>query len=214
MTKSITQKTTTKQVQNLKNYFLSCDTQIKYFTCLLILLFSSIGWGQSTANYNFTFGASTLNNMTGSTSLMSGVNDDTGSSVFPIGFNFIYMGNLYSHVSVNSNGQARLHTSSGATSIGGTNITLYAASTVTLAPMAGDNETGNGMNYLVTGSAPNRKLIIEWNNFYVNYVNISNSGNMQLVLNETTGVFEYIYGNILNTLLLISLLINVCVFRL
>jgi hypothetical protein len=47
MTKSITQKTTTKQVQNLKNYYLSCATQIKYFTCLLILLFSSMGWGQT-----------------------------------------------------------------------------------------------------------------------------------------------------------------------
>jgi hypothetical protein len=137
--------------------------------------------------------------MTGSTSLMTGVNDDAGSTVFPIGFNFIYMGNIYSHVSVNSNGQARLHTSSGATAIGGSNVSSYSLSTVTLAPMAGDNEVGNGMSFLVTGSAPNRKLIIEWNNFYVNYVNISNSGNMQLVLNETTGVFEYIYGNILNS---------------
>jgi hypothetical protein len=198
MTKSITQKTSTKQVQNLKNYFLSCTKPIKQLACLLIFLFSSMSWGQSTANYNFTFGASTLNAMTGSTSLMTGVQDDTGSTVFPIGFNFIYMGNVYSHISVNSNGQVRLHTSSGATAIGGSAISSYSSATVTIAPMAGDNQVGNGMSYLVTGSAPNRKLIIEWNKFYVSLTDV-NSGNMQLVLYEGTGVFEFIYGNIVNS---------------
>ncbi len=192
-------KSITKLAHNLNYYLLSYTKQTKYLTCLFILLFSSMGWGQSTANYNFTFGASTLNAMTGSTSLMTGVQDDTGSTVFPIGFNFIYMGNVYSHISVNSNGQVRLHTSSGATAIGGSAVTTYASSTVTLAPMAGDNETGNGMNYLVTGSAPNRKLIIEWNNFYAYYSDPAISGNMQLVLNESTGVFEFIYGNIINS---------------
>jgi len=48
MTKSITQKTTTKQAHNLNNYLLSCKNQTKYLTCLLILLFSSMGWGQVT----------------------------------------------------------------------------------------------------------------------------------------------------------------------
>ena len=86
-------KSITKLAHNLNYYLLSYTKQTKYLTCLFILLFSSMGWGQSTANYNFTFGASTLNAMTGSTSLMTGVQDDTGSTVFPIGFNFIYMGN-------------------------------------------------------------------------------------------------------------------------
>jgi len=177
----------------VRNFSLICS--------LLIVLFFSVGkgWGQSTANYAFTFGSSSLNSMTGSTSLMTGVNDDAGSTVFPIGFNFIYMGTSYSHISVNSNGQARLHTSSGASAIGGSNVSSYSLSTVTLAPMAGDNEVGNGMSFLVTGSAPNRKLIIEWNNFYAYYSDPQVSGNMQLVLYETTGVFEYIYGNILNS---------------
>jgi hypothetical protein len=42
MTKSIT-----KLAQNLKNYYLSCKNQTKYFTFLLMLLFSSTGWGQT-----------------------------------------------------------------------------------------------------------------------------------------------------------------------
>jgi hypothetical protein len=62
MTKSITQKTSTKQVQNLKNYFLSCTKPIKHLTCLLILLFSSMGWGQ--VNYSQTWASTGLNSWT------------------------------------------------------------------------------------------------------------------------------------------------------
>ena len=158
--------------------------------------------GQSSANYVFTTGTSTLNSMTGSTPI-PGITtfpaDDSGSTVLPIGFNFVYMGVNYSYFSVNSNGQMRLHTTAGATAIGGTNVSTYSASTVTFAPMAGDNETGTGISYLVTGTIPNRKLIIEWNNFYAYYSDPQTSGNMQLVLNEGTGVFEFIYGGIKNS---------------
>jgi hypothetical protein len=71
MTKSITQKTTTKLAHNLKNYCLSCNAQIKHLTCLLMLLFASMSWGQVTvqigsgntrsaavpivSNYGFTY---------------------------------------------------------------------------------------------------------------------------------------------------------------
>ena len=49
MTKSIT-----KPLINLNNYLLSCITQIKYFTFLFMLLFSSMGWGQTyLANQSF-----------------------------------------------------------------------------------------------------------------------------------------------------------------
>jgi len=41
-------KSITKLAHNLKNYLLSHTKQTKYFTCLLILLFSSMGWGQTT----------------------------------------------------------------------------------------------------------------------------------------------------------------------
>jgi hypothetical protein len=109
------------------------------FITLFVALFSFVFvQGQSSANYSFSTGASTLNSMTGGTVIMTGVQDDTGSTVYPIGFNFIYMGSVYSHFSVNSNGQMRLHASAGATAIGGGSVSAYAASTVTLAPMAGD----------------------------------------------------------------------------
>ena len=77
MTKSITQKTTTKEAHNLNNYYLSCATQIKYFTCLLILLFSSMGWGQVTSTtYDFSANATgwtgTMTRRTSTTSSMCG----------------------------------------------------------------------------------------------------------------------------------------------
>jgi hypothetical protein len=40
-------KSFTKPVINLNNYLLSCANQIKYLTCLFILIFSSMGWGQT-----------------------------------------------------------------------------------------------------------------------------------------------------------------------
>ena len=194
--------------ENKKVGFVSTFTSLfGKFKCMALVMFviltvSQFSLAQSTANYTFSTGVSTLNSMTGSTPVPGIIvfpADDSASTVVPIGFNFIYMGTHYSHFSVNSNGQLRLHTNAGATPISGTNVASYAASTITFAPMAGDNEVGNGMSFLVTGSAPNRSLVIEWNNFYANFVDPQTSGNMQLVLNETTGVFQYIYGNILNS---------------
>lgn len=191
---------TSSQNQDGTSYTATKRNWLSFVTVFVALLSFVFVQGQSSsANYSFTSGTSTLNSMTGATSLVTGNQDTWGSSVFPIGFNFIYMGNIYSHISVNSNGQARLHTTSGATAIGGSAVTGYAASTVTLAPMDGDNEVNNGMSYLVVGTAPNRKLIIEWNQFYAYWTDSTTSGNMQLVLNESTGVFEFLYGSILNT---------------
>lgn len=190
------------QKQNAASYAYGRRNWFSFVFTFMMLFYFGFVQGQSAANYTFTYGPSTLNSMTGSTPV-PGITtypaDDSGSTVLPIGFNFIYMGVNYSYFSVNSNGQMRLHTTAGATAIGGTNVSTYSASTVTFAPMAGDNETGTGISYLVTGTIPNRKLIIEWNNFYAYYSDPQTSGNMQLVLNEGSGVFEFIYGGIKNS---------------
>ena len=166
---------------------------------LFVLSFTRIN-AQSLANYTFATSTSgSLQDMTGATTLITGNNDDTGVPVFAIGFDFYFMGTKYTHISANSNGQARLHTSSGATAIGGSAVTAFSAGNATFALMAGDNELNNGMTSLVVGTAPNRKFVIEWNQFYAFYNDITNSGNMQMILNESTGVVEYIYGNIINS---------------
>ncbi len=183
-----------REYENLKNEKKSLVFIMVFFSLISCFFVRA----QSSVNYVLTSGPSSFNSMSGATTLFSGVQDNWGSSVLPIEFNFNYMGISYSHFSVNSNGQLRLHTNASATSIGAAAVSAYTASTATIAPMAGDNRTGNGMTYLISGTAPNRKLIVEWSNFYISIPDITNSGSMQLVLNEGTGVIEFIYGNILN----------------
>lgn len=172
-----------------------------FFVLLLFLSLGQTSWAQSITNYSFSSVATgSLEDVSsGATSLMTGNQDDTASTVNAIGFDFYFMGTKYTHFSANSNGQVLLHTSSGATAISGGNITSPSSNVAMLAPMCGDNEVNNGMRFKVLGIAPNRKFVLEWNQFYAYYTNITNSGNMQLWLNETTGVIEYIYGSIYNS---------------
>ena len=152
--------------------------------------------GQSTANYTFSyaFNGSLQDISTGATTLLTGNNDDAASAVNNIGFTFYFMGVPYTQFSANSNGQIRLGSTATATTYSG-----YTASTAVIAPMSGDNEINNGMTYKVINSAPNRILVIEWNQFYVYYTNITNAGNMQALLYEGSGKIEFIYGDIYNT---------------
>ncbi|MBU3659862.1 MAG: T9SS type A sorting domain-containing protein [Flavobacteriales bacterium] len=170
------------------------------FMALTVVFSSSKIYGQTLANYTFSSNTTgSLQDMTGATVLLTGNNDDAASSVIPIGFDFYFMGTKYTHISANSNGQARLHTSATATAIGSSNVSSFSSGNATFALFSGDNELNGGMSAIVLGSAPNRKFVLEWNQFYVFYTNISNSGNMQLVLNESSGVVEYVYGNIINS---------------
>ena len=164
---------------------------------LFAMVFGLVGWGQSTANYTFSYitNGSLVDISVGATSLMSGNNDDAGSTLQNIGFTFYFMGTPYTQFSANSNGQLRL----GSTLVGGSAISTYSASVPILAPMGGDNEVNNGMSFKVTGTAPNRVLVVEWNQFYVWYTNISGAGNMQALLYETSGKIDFIYGDIYNS---------------
>jgi hypothetical protein len=155
---------------------------------------------QSIANYAFsTSTTGTLEDLSvGSTSIMTAaVHDDDVTTVNPLGFNFTFMGVTYSHFSANSNGQFQFHTSGSATAIGA-NVTP-SAGVPNLFPMTGDNELSGGIRYKVIGSAPNRKFVLEWSQFYVYYTDITNAGNMQLWLNESNGQIDFVYGAIYNS---------------
>ncbi len=168
----------------------------KFLLFLIGLMISVWTMGQSTANYAFSyaFNGSLQDISSGATVLLTGNNDDAAGPVTNIGFTFYFMGTPYTQFSANSNGQIRL----GSTQISSSS-TAYTASTAILAPMGGDNEINNGMTCKVIGSAPNRILVIEWNQFYVYYTNITGAGNMQALLYESTGQIQYIYGEIYNS---------------
>ncbi len=157
----------------------------------------NVGWTQSIANYAFTTNAtSSLTDMSsGETSLLTAAtyHDDDASAVTNIGFTFVYMGVPYTQFSINSNGQLRL----GSTVITGVNYSTPTAITTILAPMAGDNAikaTGR-VAYKVTGTAGSKVLTVSWEDFTVPFSSTNTGATMQLRLYETTGIIEFVYGN-------------------
>ena len=182
------------------NFFKKCLALSALFA---FMCFSPHGLlrAQSIANYSFsTSTTGTLEDLSvGSTSLLTGNQDDVATTVNALGFNFGFMGGAYSHFSANSNGQVLLHTSGTAPAISGSSVSAPAASTPYLFLMAGDNEVNDGMRYKVIGTAPNRIFVLEWTQFYAQWTNITNAGNMQLWLHEGSGVIEYVYGEIYNS---------------
>ncbi|HEX9979605.1 MAG TPA: GEVED domain-containing protein, partial [Flavobacterium sp.] len=179
--------------------------KFSWLTSLLMLLMLlgsfQIASAQNIANYAFAGSATgTLEDLSsGATVGLTGNNDSGGTAVHPIGFDFYFMGVRYTHFSANANGQFRLHTSAGDTAISTTSVSSYSAGVNTFAPMAGDNEVNNGIRFKIVGTAPNRKLVIEFNQFYAYFVNITNAGNMQAWLNEGTSAVAYVYGEIYNS---------------
>ncbi len=158
----------------------------------------------SATTYAFTSGAGVgLEDMSSGTTLLVGANlDDNASAVTNIGFDFWYDGVRFTQYSVNANGLCRLGSVSVTTEFDngsgtfGFNTTTNAPK---IAPYFDDLWTGtNGkVHFKVTGSAPNRKLIVEWLNEQIPRVASGNAGagTFQMWLFETTGVIEFVYGN-------------------
>jgi hypothetical protein len=133
--------------------------------------------------------------------------DDNRSFPVDIGFDFWYDGVRYTEVNISTNGYIDFSTS---TANGGPTTGPYGYSNTAftdpggtlncIAPMYDDMTTqgatdplGSGIRYVVTGSAPNRVMTIEWANMAV-YQNTTPSLNFQVKLHETTGQIEYVYG--------------------
>lgn len=140
-------------------------------------------------------GFTTIDGQGGTTDVF-GVDQPNSSVSIGIGFNFIYAGTSYSNINITTEGTAIL----GTPSLSSTNQDLYTPATpqILLAPWWDDQELNytsfpNGkIQYLTTGSSPNRVFTIEWNK-----VNISGSTGTfftyQVKLYETTNVIEFIY---------------------
>lgn len=195
---------------------------IRRIQALLIILFiSSAGftYSQSCANYTVTRNTGT------SYSSISGLNpsffswrntasnqdDDNRSYQEPIGFDFWYLGVRYTQFSANLNGTIDFSSSTSDGNNGGNgpygpnynNVFSTAGKTMlALAPLYDDLWTaGSGTAPVATsiffqtsGTAPNRVLTIEWQNFD-KWNSSTGSLNFQVKIYETTGVIEFLYGN-------------------
>lgn len=170
---------------------------------LLIALFASFIFeanGQAVNTYGFAASTGgTLDAMTGSTQLIGTGSDDGASPVTNIGFTFNYAGTNYTQFSANANGLVRL----GATAVT-TQYTNSAANANTATPVimpywddlaTGSAAGGGKVHYLLTGSAPNQRLIIEW--FVTIPRNTTGAANarFQCILEETTNKIYFVYGN-------------------
>jgi hypothetical protein len=170
----------------------------KVYLLALTVLFSVIARAQSAVNYNFT--TTTTGSLTdmssGTTQLLAANIDDTPSPLTNIGFDFFFQGVRYSQFSINENGVLRLgataQTSTPYKPLGQAGIPIITAYGADQRTHAGDGK----VHYKVTGSAPNRTLIVEWLN---NQANFNSGGTADLtyhvLLSESTGAIQFVYGN-------------------
>jgi hypothetical protein len=151
------------------------------------------------ATYPFTnFSAVALEDMSsGTTQLVASNQEDTVSSVNSIGFDFWLDGVRQTQFSVNANGLIKL--GSLVVSTASANDLANAGNIPQIAPYWDDLFTGtNGkVHFKIVGSAPNRKLVIEWQNMQIPRVGFNNAGagTFQCWLSETTGLIEFVYGS-------------------
>src|ERR1041385_3286524 len=116
----------------------------------------------TTYPFTTTAGPELEDQSSGTTQLLGANVDDAASSVTTMGFDFWFVGTRYTQFSVNSNGLIRL----GSAQISGTaaNDLTTASNLPAIAPYWDDIFVGtNGkVHYKVVGTAPNRKLVVEW----------------------------------------------------
>jgi len=170
--------------------------KILLFTILMFLIAGS-SLGQSMSNYAFSFStsASLIDISTGSTQLVASNIDDTPSGLFDIGFTFIFMGGAYTQFSASPDGFIKLGPPAATSQF--TNSTTSTTNIPKIYPRWDDLATGVGgyVRYKVIGVEPNRQCVIEW--FVTVPRNTSGDANtyFQAILNETSGIVEFIYGN-------------------
>jgi hypothetical protein len=192
---------------------------LRCYVLVSIVLFLFIpASGQNSTNYtinNFVNGSlsADMNGNTISTvsapDLMANTVTNSITALQPIGFDFFFMGKYYSHFVCTDDGAIALGVASSPTAMLFTNIANDLTRTVSFPSLSNnapvlapfwDNirmpNSGPTIRKIVTGTAPNRCLVIEYN---VN-INTSSSatnatGQFQVRLYETTGVIEYVYGS-------------------
>jgi hypothetical protein len=174
---------------------------------LLIMCSAGLSLGQSTANYAFStnnngsfspdINGSVVDMSSGTSTLIGPGIDNNRSSVLNIGFDFYFMGNGFSQFSVNEDGVLQLGSTQVAANI--YTITGGTATSPRLSAFNADLRTGTTtgkVHYKVTGTAPNRCLVVEFVNMQLFYTSTAAAGTStwQMRLYETSGIVEYVYG--------------------
>lgn len=130
--------------------------------------------------------------------------NDNYSLATPIGFSFNYNNQVFDTFQVSTNGFIRM--GSGLITAGNNN-TLNSLVRRIIAPLWDDLQAQDttSIQYLTTGTAPNRVLSIDFRT--VKWVNATSNSSFMIKLYETTNVIEFIYGT-MNPLPSISMTIG------
>lgn len=163
---------------------------------LLSMLFSGLAIVTVHAQLKFSFSTTTAiytANSGGTTIISSGV-DDGLSAVTSIGFNFTYGCNTYTQFRVSSNGWLSLGYNT-LSSMPGNSLSVTGQGPI-LAPLWDDLATSDygNINYILSGSAPNRVLTIEWLNMLWDANGSDATISFQVKLYETSNVIDFTYS--------------------
>jgi subtilisin-like proprotein convertase family protein len=151
----------------------------------------------TTYPFTSTTGISLADLSTGATQIIAADGDDPVSAIQPIGFDFWFNGVRQTQFSVNGNGLLRF----GSTAITGEANNAMASTTNVpkIAAYWDDLRVGTdgGVFYKLTGTAPNRVLVVEWRNVCIPKPATSSLGNatFQCWISESTGKIEFVYGS-------------------
>jgi len=178
-----------------KNYFLILISIVLNLVMLNTLL------GQSADLYTFTPTASVFTPLVAGTNMSSIQGDDLLSASTPIGFTFFFEGLPYTTFKASSNGFLSFGSGTASNSLNSSFVS--ASSKPLLAPMWDDLDGGvpsSAAAYVVTGTAPNRVLTMEWLNYEMRYGSSVANVSFQVKLYETTNAIEYVYRDEMGTL--------------
>ena len=169
----------------------------KYFILGLLSCLSLNTNAQTTAAaYGFSAFSSTFTSISGTGTSTTSISSDDITSIYNIGFNFVYCGTTYTQAYVSSNGNIQLGTSCGSTvyyNDGGVSY-LPCGGLGTLMPCFDDLwGVGHTCYYLTSGTAPNRVFTFEWNNWAL-YCCTGQHANFQVKLYETSNIIDFCYG--------------------
>lgn len=183
---------------NIKSLFML--KKILYSLPVFLLLFSTVTKAQVPA-YTFTAASGTYTPVTGGTTVNylygAAANSDDGYGAITIGFNFVYNGVTYTVIRPCANGFASLGTAlTGSTDTWTNDLTGgLGAGRPVLAPLWDDMDNSSGnTTYLLSGTAPNRILTVQWFNSKWQYSGLTGAISFQIKLYETTNVVEFVYN--------------------
>jgi hypothetical protein len=181
---------------------------VSLFLIVILMAMNHSVWAQNSANY--TFATSTAGSLaldmnggaidmsTGTTQLIGAGADNSASAVTNIGFDFFFMGNRFTQFSVQDDGILQL----GSTLVDRNTYTLSGGSVTSprLSAFNADLRTGlstGKVHYKVSGTAPNRVLVVEFFNMQLFYTGsaMTSTARWQIRLYEKGNV-EYVYGSV------------------